>query len=1046
MYSVRLRVRSILVGRDRERAILARALEAITLGRGQALAFPGAPGIGKTSLLRSAMEEARERHLACAWGVAWDSAGAPVFWPIVQALRGLAATAAQPAGSALLEAAAHLSSSSKTAHDPADARALLYERSVSALSTLDRPCVVAFDDLHAADTATLELLLFCLRATRGAPILYLLAWRDAEVGERSEAALRALASLAREVEALALRPLAPEEIDELAEGETGHSLSPEALAALHARTLGNPLFVVEILRHAREGELPRTVRQAWAARIERLDADSRRVLEAAAILGDELRLPALAALIERRPEVALAAMSPAIRGGFLVDEGGTSFRFAHPLLRETTLAGIPPDQRSALHRRAACALGELRRAGVSIAPSAIAHHWLSVGPTIDPAIVFEAVCEAADMAARLGADDDAARILDQAVRLLDHMEGAAAFRVDALIRRTEALLRAGRRKEGLDSADEAMTRARATGDPSSVARAALARGLEIQAGVVDPILVRALEEADALLPPGPSALRARVMARLAAARQPAPDADVQLALAKAAVAMADATAGPADLAIVLFNAGAAMVDFGPPEERLPLDRRTYAAALQVGQRAFAIRAAARIVVDHFELGELGEAARWIEIVRAHVDEVRGSHWRWLPLGFDAMLHHARGEVREALAMNDALAALARELDNPSATRTAFIQRMAFLADGGTGEELVRVATTISSALSALENQRIGRLSVAAYRALAGDRDGAIAELERVTFDPAQDARAAPMIAWAQVCSAVSDVEMAKEILPHVDRVDRSWGTWGFVGMNFVGPVDWARGRLLSAAGRPEEAAELLERAAEACRARGMRTARAGVLFDRCRALVEAGASSEARRVLDEVESIAADIGMPILLASIGRLRTSLDDDLSLRLEGDVWRLEHRGRVHHLKAQRGFGMLARLLARPGEEVHVFDLMGIDHPIDAGDAGEVLDDEAKQSYRRRLSRLDAELREAEDAGDADRRERILEERDALARELSRGVGLSGRARRSGAAAERARVNVQRRLKDALRKIAEVDPELGARLEAAVTTGLFCSYRRP
>jgi hypothetical protein len=95
---------------------------------------------------------------------------------------------------------------------------------------------------------------------------------------------------------------------------------------------------------------------------------------------------------------------------------------------------------------------------------------------------------------------------------------------------------------------------------------------------------------------------------------------------------------------------------------------------------------------------------------------------------------------------------------------------------------------------------------------------------------------------------------------------------------------------------------------------------------------------------------------------------------------------------------------------------------------------------------LSRLDAELREAEDAGDADRRERILEERDALARELSRGVGLSGRARRSGAAAERARVNVQRRLKDALRKIAEVDPELGARLEAAVTTGLFCSYRRP
>ena len=67
---------------------------------------------------------------------------------------------------------------------------------------------------------------------------------------------------------------------------------------------------------------------------------------------------------------------------------------------------------------------------------------------------------------------------------------------------------------------------------------------------------------------------------------------------------------------------------------------------------------------------------------------------------------------------------------------------------------------------------------------------------------------------------------------------------------------------------------------------------------------------------------------------------------------------------------------------------------------------------------------------------------EERAAIARELAQGVGLGGRARRTGGAAERARTNVQRRIRGAIRKIGESIPALGAYLDRTVRTGTFCA----
>jgi hypothetical protein len=72
------------------------------------------------------------------------------------------------------------------------------------------------------------------------------------------------------------------------------------------------------------------------------------------------------------------------------------------------------------------------------------------------------------------------------------------------------------------------------------------------------------------------------------------------------------------------------------------------------------------------------------------------------------------------------------------------------------------------------------------------------------------------------------------------------------------------------------------------------------------------------------------------------------------------------------------------------------------------------------------------------------KLRREKEALVKELTRAIGIGGRARQARSATERARVNVQRRLKDAIAKIAEADGELGRFFERSVRTGTYCCFR--
>jgi hypothetical protein len=163
-------------------------------------------------------------------------------------------------------------------------------------------------------------------------------------------------------------------------------------------------------------------------------------------------------------------------------------------------------------------------------------------------------------------------------------------------------------------------------------------------------------------------------------------------------------------------------------------------------------------------------------------------------------------------------------------------------------------------------------------------------------------------------------------------------------------------------------------------------------------------------------------------------------------EGELWLCECEGAAFRLKDTKGVRMLARLVADPGREFHALDLSGTaprGRAADGGDAGELLDDTARRQYRLRVEALEAELEEARGFNDSGRAARARAELDAIAAELSRAFGIGGRARREGRAAERARVNVRRRLRDAVDRIAEQCPAAGAHLEWALTTGLYCVY---
>ncbi|WP_262380458.1 hypothetical protein [Nonomuraea sp. PA05] len=240
-------------------------------------------------------------------------------------------------------------------------------------------------------------------------------------------------------------------------------------------------------------------------------------------------------------------------------------------------------------------------------------------------------------------------------------------------------------------------------------------------------------------------------------------------------------------------------------------------------------------------------------------------------------------------------------------------------------------------------------------------------------------------------------------------------------------------------------------------------------LSRCRlgqalALRDGPADETARAELATAAREAADLGM-VLPAVVGRPPRA-DGACRFRRDGRHWHVELNGRVALVDHSVGMAHLATLAANPGHEIPSADLAAGTAASTAASAlagrtagratakkrregsresvQPILDDVARDSYRRRLTGLQAEIDEHEAMHDLERAAALRMEREWLIAELAAATGMGGRARPFAGNEERARIAVGKAIRRALDRISAVDRTIGEELRATVQTGVRCSYR--
>lgn len=994
----------MFVGRVQEMAELQAALASAAGGAGALFLVSGEPGIGKTRLADELTRSAQRDGFRTGWGRSWESGSVPALYLWHQALAGV--------GLALPD------TSAVTALDAEVARLQLFRTLTRSLreASREQPILLVFDDLHAADPSSLLLLHFLARELRSCRAVVVGTYRGVEA--RLSPGIEALlGQIAREGVELTLGRLERDEVARFVRGSAA-GVAPEVEASLYDITQGNPFFLDELLRLLRgQGRspagpvpIPASVRETIRRRLERLTPEAAEAFEHAIVLGAELRLATLAAAAALPADQMAARLAEAVSLGLLIEAGANEWAIAHPLVRDVAVRELGAERRAALHRAAADALV---RSGRS--PAVIAHHYLQAGAaSIEPAVEW-AVAAAVHALDDL-AHENALLMLERAQQAVELVPGASErLTAELLIATGRARIRGGAVAPGQQACRDAAAIAARLGDPALAARAALAYGAQLIVSHVDPELVRMLRDALDSLPVRDAPLRARTLARLAAALQPADDPAEPVALAREAIAMARGFDERTRLDVSV-DALAAMMDYVDPAERIALNLEAARLARNVGDRACELRSATRLVFDALELGDPVTADRHIETCERLTRPPRA----WLPVMMRAMraVMDGRFEDGERLVA-EALQAAADGADDPDFRRSVALHRLGALRAQGRAADLIGHAAVLRSVLVAVEAHYLPAVLAVLY-ARAGRTDEVRAHLAQITrWDRARtDANLAALL--AEACAAAGDVERAaglEEVLrAHAGRFF-SWGQWGMI---CEPPLTRQLGLLAGLLGRHEQAVVHLEDALARTEAAGAR----GYLpwlreeLDRARARLE-----------------------PARPAA----RPPVASSLTLRKDGEIWEVSHAGGSFRLKDSRGLQILSRLLDHPGEEFHALDLAAPDAPrAEAlGDAGEILDRQAVAAYRERMTALQEVLGEAESFGDLHRAERTREELDLLAREVSAAVGLGGRQRRAGSAAERARSAVQRRIRDAIKKIGEHAPELAAHLNWAVRTGTFCAY---
>ncbi len=1072
-------IRELFVGRDREIAALRVGLTNTLDGRGVLFLITGESGIGKTRLAEELAAEATERGATVVWGSAWEGGGAPPFWPWVQVVRELALRLTSRDGPRLREVlgasapyVAQLVPAVRAAlPDMPPAPALESEQArfglFDAIATFlrdraaERPLVLVLEDLHWADGPSLLLSEFLARTLHNVPLMVLATYR--EVDARREPSLAdILARLERAGEQI---PLGGLELRPIAEIVTAHgegAARPSFVRRVAELTRGNPLFVEEMTRllvaedRTRQGQgagalpLPEGVRGTILRRLEPMPAPVRQLLTIASAIGAEFDLDILAGVTATDYDELLDLLEEAADARIVRMPGDvlTRWRFEHALVRETLYESLKPRERARLHKAIAENLEQRATIDASRDLSALAHHYAEAATFGDASKALEYAIAAGDQAMRVLAYEHAEVRYRQALRALALVGDDPRRRGELLVALGEAETRSGDQAAGRATLRRAAAVARELGDSGLLAQAALGfTPWGLSTAVVDEELVATLQEALDSIPAGDRPRHARLLAHLAAALYWKAPLTRRLELVQEAIDSARKLGDPETLAFVLVESHIATWDPESVERSLPWAEEILMLAERSGKLELALHAHTWRVSLLLELGDLAGADLSIEAIAqiaGVLGEPRARAYVPLVRAIRALLD---GRLEQAEALNMNAAELATEVTQDAIVPMIIAAQLFWIRwTQGRLSELEPAVRHMAETYPLIPSWRCAL--IACLRE-GGRRDELRRELERlgdVGFPtlPRDNTWLISLALIAEACETVGHAHHAETVAgllaPFASRHIVSPIA------AYVGPVNRYLGLLASARGDRDEALDRLVRAREEAMLLGAVPMVAKIELDVARV---GAAEGEARSDRIPVEAVAERAG-------------------ELRREGDVWNIQWAGHSLHVRDSKGLRYLAQLLTHPGVEMHALDLMGSSMPaptvagrgaqaratiadeLNVRPAGEgalvALDDRAKREYRRRLTELRDELAEAEEWGDPERAGAAREEMEMIARELSAAVGLGGRDRQIGSAAERARVNTTRAIRAAISRIGAADETLGHHLATTVKTGTFCSYRPP
>jgi DNA-binding CsgD family transcriptional regulator len=372
----------VLLERETLLQVVAEYLSEAVAGHGRLVLVGGEAGVGKTTLLtRVAADAGRSVQLV---GGACDGSSTPApLGPLVEMLPYLP-DGIWPDGAGRHEAFARLAAT---------------------LAAADQPYLITLEDLHWADEATLDLVRYLGRRVHRLPALVLVTYRTEEA--TAEQPLRVLLgdlATAVGVRRLDLAPLSLDGVRRLATLTT--SDPPPDPVELHRVTGGNPFFVTEVLAGG-TGSVPRRVQDAVVARISRLSAAARQVLDLVALAGPRTEV----SLVEELAPGSADVVDEALARDVLRLTGGT-LMFRHELARRAVAEQVPALRRIAWHRAVLGGL-EARPGGE---PARMAFHAEAGG--LAEAVLRHAPVAAA-RASALGAHREAAEQYRRALRHAD---------------------------------------------------------------------------------------------------------------------------------------------------------------------------------------------------------------------------------------------------------------------------------------------------------------------------------------------------------------------------------------------------------------------------------------------------------------------------------------------------------------------------------------------------------------------------------------------------------------------------------------------------